>query len=1086
MLPSGQVTFLFTDIEGSTRLFQKDHAAMDAALVKHHDILHRAVRDNGGHVFQIIGDAFCAAFAKPNDAIRAALSAQHELHRSSWPGIGDMRVRMGIHTGHAELRGETYPSSLTLVHVQRVMSAGHGEQTLVAASTAELVLDNLPDGVTLKDLGDHRLRGLSEAVRLHQLVSPEMPAEFPPLKTVEIDLSNPASMLDLLHSGIMVGRATELEELRHHLSLATQSRGHLVLVSGEPGVGKTRLAQTLMEEARAAGAIVLRGGCYEYEATAPYLPFVEAIRDWVHWHSGERLRDALESTAAELVKLAPEIEFKLGPVNPNTPLPAAEERLRLFDNVARFLDNLARSQGLVVFLDDLHWADESTLSLLHYLLRHLRASRVLFVGAYREVELDRRHPLSRALVDWGQNDLTTRIALSRLTRDDTAELVGSLFGQEHVSDEFIDLLYSETEGNPFFVEETVKALIEQGSIYREGDSWQRDDVERLVVPQSVRDAVGRRLNRIDERTISLLHTAAALGKQFEFRDLAAVMGGSEDELLDSLDEASTAQLIAVANGDAYKFSHDMIREVLYEEISPIRRRRLHQKVGECFVELYSESEERYDDIAHHFTQSGDLEGSLRYSRLAASVSTSVNAFQEARQHLERARESAEALGDDLLASEIVEESGDLAFLEGRTPDAAGLYEQALEGATGIWRGQLEGKVGRAYCLTGDERGIAFIERALEVLAPETHPVERSLALSALGRYYHYQARLEDAIAELDQARQLAEETDNTLALETAYAFLSGAFQHLRKHETANEWARKLVQLGEARDYPHSVALGCEFLAENNFMVGRFREAVEFATRDREIGIETGALDRVAWGGFGLSQALYGMGRLHDAWAAASEAYEVCTRIGEERLLSWMDSALSLIASDIGDDTVARDYAVTGLERTRKLGQPVLLAWALNAAGYRLMRKGRFDEALPHFNKCHELLDGTELKVSRTFFVANMAEALAGAGHTDRARELIQEEHRAARETDGEYSLIQIRRVEARMTAQGGDLSSAIAAMREVIAEEEERGLLLACGRDMLALADMLDESGDAEQARSLRSRGEALLAECGVGSGIPE
>jgi len=196
-----------------------------------------------------------------------------------------------------------------------------------------------------------------------------------------------------------------------------------------------------------------------------------------------------------------------------------------------------------VFIDDVHWADQGTLSLLHYLLRRLRNDRVLVLAAYREVELDRSHPLASALVDWNRERLATRIALGRLSRADTGALLAGLFGQDGVSEEFAAALFRETEGNPFFIEEVVKSLIEQNQIYRENGRWLRKETHELAIPQSVKEAIGRRLNRLTDATVDALRTAAALGKIFPFRELAAVSRSSEHQLLDALDEASAAQLI---------------------------------------------------------------------------------------------------------------------------------------------------------------------------------------------------------------------------------------------------------------------------------------------------------------------------------------------------------------------------------------------------------------------------------------------------------------------------------------------------------------------------------------------------------------
>ena len=1008
-LPSGTVTFLFTDIEGSTRLMQQHPQAIKDALARHNTLLQGAIGAHRGHVFQVLGDGFCSAFEDAGDALDAALDAQRALHSEGWGDVGSLRVRMGLHTGTVEARGGEYDSSLTLARAQRVMAAGHGGQTLLSSAAAERVRQALPSGTTLRDMGSYKLRGIAEAESIYQFVAADLPSAFPPLRVEDVAAAS-ATPLSQLVRGQLVGRSREAGQLQEYWANAQQARGQLVLLSGEPGVGKTRLAQDLVAHAQKSGATLLRGGCYEYEATTPYLPFVEAFREWTRRQSAEQLRNALGATAPEIAKFAPEIEAKLGALTLNPPLSPSEERMRLFDNAARFLRSLAAERTLLVFIDDVHWADQGTLSLLHYLLRHLRNDRVLFLVAYREIELDRTHPLAGALVEWNRERLGTRIALGRLTRADTGTLLATLFGVANVSDELAEALYSETEGNPFFVEEVIKSLIEQGEIYRDGDGWGRKETHELAIPQSVKEAIGRRLNRLSEPTVDALRTAAALGKVFAFRELAAVSAADEDALLDALDEATTAQLIRANSGgvgaspslgdDNFAFTHDKIREVLYEELNPIRRRRLHQRIGEALEKTHEASvrdgevsgpgaDEHAQDLAHHFMQAGDLPRSLAYARRAARNATRVFALDEALKFLDQARESAEALHRDGELALIYQQIGDTHDWRGTTQPAVDNFERALARVHAPEaRAALKSKIGCVYCQIGDARGLRYLEEALAELDPVKQTNELALSTAFMGRYFHYRTEQRKAIEFLERARQLAEPLDDAGTLAAIYSFLAGANQHLLAYAESDGWARKSIAFGERKNFPPSIANGYEFLAENAAGRGHWNDALAFAERDREFGAKSGSLARMAWAGFSTVQGLYGKGELIAAREAAEAALEMCGQIGESRLATWLDPMLAIVAADQGDNDAARGHSERGWARARELDQLVLTVWALHAAGHAAMQRDDVGDAIRWYEQYVPLVKETENGIVRNLILGSAAEAFLRAGRVDEAAKMV--------------------------------------------------------------------------------------------------
>src|SRR2546428_5234981 len=239
-LPSGTVTFLFTDVEGSTRLQQRHPEAYRGAIGQHHTILREAVEQSGGTVFETVGDAVYAAFASPRDAVAAALRAQHDLHGASWGDTGPLKVRMGLHTGEVERQGDHYFGA-ALYRCARLANAAHGEQVLLSSATAELVREALPAAASLRDLGEHRLKDLQRPEHVFQLAAPGVPEDFPPLRTLE---SFPNNLP--IQPTPLIGREREVVTAR---GLLQHPETRLLTLTGPGGVGKTRLGLQIAADA---------------------------------------------------------------------------------------------------------------------------------------------------------------------------------------------------------------------------------------------------------------------------------------------------------------------------------------------------------------------------------------------------------------------------------------------------------------------------------------------------------------------------------------------------------------------------------------------------------------------------------------------------------------------------------------------------------------------------------------------------------------------------------------------------------------------------------------------------------------------
>lgn len=443
--------------------------------------------------------------------------------------------------------------------------------------------------------------------------------------------------LERLARGRLVGRKAEYEEIKALWRDITHNAiaGNVLVISGESGIGKTPLVKELTALANITGARILQGACYARNS-APYAPFSEALGD-LHPLPVDLPQVAL----ADVLLLSGELssayaaEYTLVPANP--PLQPQAEQQRLTESMVVLLTRLAEHQPVLLAIEDIHWADAGTLNLLHNLARRSRLAGlpVLLVTTYRRSEMADNPALRSFLFDLHQERLMHVIDLEPFTRQQTRELLSTMF-MEEISDDFLNEIYNVTEGNLFFIEEICKALIEEGRLSCEGGGWKFRGFGQMDLPQSVRMALQIRVARLPEQTQEVLGQAAVIGREFDFEVLRIASQMDEDTLIDALERAERAQLIVEArpkgrNGDSaghvtFAFVHGLIPTTLRDEISALRRRRVHRRVAAAIEQLHPDDLEA---LAYHYTQAGDQDNARRYNRMAGDRASKYFANQEA-------------------------------------------------------------------------------------------------------------------------------------------------------------------------------------------------------------------------------------------------------------------------------------------------------------------------------------------------------------------------------------------------------------------------------------------------------------------------
>ncbi|MCV7261286.1 BTAD domain-containing putative transcriptional regulator [Mycobacterium shimoidei] len=711
------VTFLLTDIEGSTAAWEADADAMAVALARHDELVEQIVTSRGGRVIKTRGegDATFSVFERPSAAAAAAIELQDAISHEPWALHEPMRIRISLHTGEAELRDGDY-FGRAVNRAARLRSLAVGGQILCSGATAELVIDSLPDDVLLADLGMRQLRNLARPEHVFELrlqTADDAPAE----QTTDAPMQRPDLPAVLGGPGPFIGRHRELEKLLAAWQTALSDGMHAVLIAGEPGVGKTRLAGEWSGQAYQLGAVVLYGRCDE-DLGAPYQPFAEAFRSLVPCIGAKRLRglrgvEALLALVPGLVDVLPDVAAPTR-ADPDT------ERYALFDAVVAVLELASASAPIVLVLDDLHWAAKPTLLLLRHLLRFGDHARVQVVGTYRSTDLDRSHPLAAMLADLHRDGTANRLTLGGLDEQDVTAYVAEA---GYDDEELARALAAVTGGNPFFLIEALRHVDESGGVW-----------DPSTLPQGVREAVSRRLSRLPSETNKALAAAAVVGSRFA---LDLVEQVTEQDLVDAFDEACKAGIVIEEPGGRYRFNHAIVRQSLLAELPSVRRMRLHQRIATTLEAQPGADDELLAELAYHYFEcawAGNAAKAVEYCRRAADQAMARLAYEGAADLYDRAVHALEEIDDELPdrdehAADLLVARCEALLAAGDVVSAAGAVSQLQESTAVSTR-----IAAWATCLDG-------------LLSMLIHPERLDEVEAALGAAAEKLARLGDAAGE---------------------------------------------------------------------------------------------------------------------------------------------------------------------------------------------------------------------------------------------------------------------------------------------------------------------------------------------------
>jgi class 3 adenylate cyclase/tetratricopeptide (TPR) repeat protein len=648
------ITVLFTDLVDSTELASA-LSVEDAEELRreHFSTLRQAVASTAGTEVKTLGDGVMVVFTSASAALTCAVAMQQAVERHTRESGHRLLLRVGISAGEAVREGDDYFGEPVVEASRLCGRAGSGE-ILVADLVRGLAGRRSPHRFT--SMGAFELKGLPDPVMASTVA-------WEPIVPVEAPVPAPPRLERTPAIGV-IGREAELSSLADGFKRTGAGEGReVVLISGEPGIGKTTLATQAARAAFEAGAVVLLGRCDE-ELSTPYGPFVEALSHYVTHAPEDALRVHVEQFGGELSKLVPVLRQRLRALPAPQSTDPDTERYLLFGAVLGLLGQIAEDTPLVIVLDDLQWADKPSLQLLRHVVANTTEQRLFVVATYRNEELSIAHPLTEALGTLRREPGVGHIALSGF--DDTEMVAFMKAAAGHDLDrngmDLARALYRETDGNPFFVWEVLRHLSETGAIYQDdaGRWMASSELDAMEMPDSVRLVIGSRVARLGPTVSHVLPLAAVIGREFDVDLLARVSEHPEEEVLDVLDAAAAAALVTEVSTTSgrYAFSHALIQHTLYQDLGATRRALAHRRVAEAIEAVTSDHPgARVGELAYHWcnaAQPVNADKAIAYARQAGDAALAALAPDEAVRYFSQALRIVDLTADDepLLACDL--------------------------------------------------------------------------------------------------------------------------------------------------------------------------------------------------------------------------------------------------------------------------------------------------------------------------------------------------------------------------------------------------------------------------------------------------
>ncbi|HOT90077.1 MAG TPA: tetratricopeptide repeat protein [Anaerolineae bacterium] len=875
---------------------------------------------------------------------------------------------------------------------------------------------------------------------------------------------------------LLVGREKQVQILRACWEEASAGHGQLAFITGEAGIGKTRLAQQVA--AQCHPPVLLTGHCEDVEGRSAYRLFTEVLRTYLGTVPPEFFDAEARQQLSNFTPLIPEIHQML----PDLPIPPAldpkQEQLRLMTSLTQFIQRATQERTWFLILEDLQWADRSSLELLLYLGRHLPTMHIFIIGTYRDTEVPRGHPLLETLRGLRSHPSYRHIPLERLSQEEVAFVLTYIW-QRAVPQALVERIYEHTAGNPFYVEEVAKGLEDEGLIPPPGEmntdsEWYERALEEVRLPQSVRETVWRRIEHLSTETQALLRQAAVLGETFRFDDLQRMSDLSEWEVLEHLDEALERQLVEeVPGGVALRFRQSEIQYVIYTELGPLRRRLLHRKAGEALeYRAAGHTALLAEALAHHFSEAGEPAKAIRYSLQAARQALLAYANENALQWIERAL----TMLSQLSPQDIPEYQSQLLLahqLGGMVLTLTGQYDEALKHYAAVHallkaqtpsveqRRQLASlcyEIANIYELRDEYNAVfAWLRQGLDAVADDEPTVEAARIYLLGAKVYARQGENDKALAWCHRSLEIATRIPTPEGIQTFAAALNtqasidirlGNLDNAAK--LSQESLRAYQQIGDLVGESHAYIN----LASVYELQGKWDQADEAYQCGWAIKREIGDVYGQAVSSNNLANLYLKRGE----WKGAQELYERSLAIWETIHTPRGEAAALINLAQVYIHLQQWEQAQGAIERAQKLlneiGSKEFLAELERLWGEYYRHTGDLEQALTHIQKAIGLADAYSDPLERGIAQRVLGEIYLSRGNPRFAAAALQTGLLIFNNLNNEHEAARTKLALARLALTSGDIAGDTA---QNYLEQAIRSFEKLDARDDLAQAQALKQ-----------------------------